>query len=142
MAETEDQETPLDPEWQRAIETGIKEAFDNYELFDRKLDFSPRAISDGRDDRIWFALTHKEREFVEQKLFEEVGFTRESAEIVTEYQIQAPQSDDPTKEVTWSGTAEVRVYNINRSGRNMYLHEILRPGTEVEYVIAPESFRL
>jgi len=90
--ETSKEET-LNPEWVTAIKEGVGDALDNYELFDRKLDFAPLVISGGQDDRGWPELSDQEREFVTEEVFRQVGFDKQNPELTAEYQIEAPTTD-------------------------------------------------
>ncbi len=133
----------LSPEWKHMIIVGIRESLDNYELFDRKLDFSPVGITCSKDERGWAEISDEEREFILKKLFEQVGFDPDIADQVATYQIEAPTTDLPDKEITWTGKADVNVYTTQRAlTEDMYLHEIVRLELETEYIVAPVDFRL
>ncbi len=134
MTENVSKNEVLSPEWQEAIKTGINEAIDNYELFDRKLDFSPLAITNGLDERSWPELSPSERKYIESELFSIIGL---EDEVASSYVITPPDG------ATWKGEGLAIVFKTKRSEKeDMYVHQITRPSAEDEYMVAPLDFRL
>jgi hypothetical protein len=128
----------LSEEWKDRMSEGVKNTLDNYELFER-INFAPLSLIEDFDDRRWDQLSKEERDWVTSEIFFRYGFNRRNEIVVAEYEFDAPKE----KGVTWKGTAKVKVYETHRSKlENMYLHEITRPGAEVEYMIAPKDARL
>lgn len=125
----------LPPEWKERIEAGIAEAIENYELFDRKIDFSPLVITGGKDERSWPELSDSERKYITSRVFSAVGLRNNE---VATYKITSPE-----KGASWQGLGEVVVYETKRSeSDDMYIHKISRPGVEIEYIVAPKDYRL
>lgn len=128
-------EQRLNPEWQEAIQQGIKDAVDNFELFG-VINISPLSISEGKDERSFLELSKEEQDFIKGVLFEEIDFDPQNPENVASYITQAPEG---TK---WQGEADVKVYKTARSDEGMFLHEINYPDNKIDYIVAPEDFQL
>lgn len=141
MTETKAQSPEiLSLEWKRAMIDGIDDVLQNYELFGQ-INFAPESITENFDKRSWPELTDQEREWITTKLFQQFGFDKTNPIEVAKYTFEAPKSEK--KPPSWEGTASVKVFETQRSKlENMYLHEIQRPNTEVEYIIAPKDFQL
>lgn len=136
MTEQEDREI-LSPEWKKAIAEGIQSALDNYELFDRRIDVAPLNISGGMDGRGFPGLSPEEQQFVRSVLYKEVGFDPRDITLLDVYTIGAPRGAE------WEGEASVGVYITSRSeSENMFLHKIDFPDGKVDFVVAPQNFRL
>ena len=104
-----------------------------------RLILRPLHLEEDFDDRGWHELSEGEREWITEELFKSFGFNRRNEVVVGKYIFDAPQGEG----VTWTGTTSVKVFETLRSKlEDMYLHEITRPGTEREYVIAPKDARL
>lgn len=138
-------ETFLPAEWQVVIKEGIRDVLEQFVDGDLDLvSFSPRLISDGLDDRMWYQLPKNERDFITEVLFKEIGFSRSHSIIEREYTMKSPppNPEEPEKLPTWSGQARVIVYRTQRWGEGVYLHEIHRKGLEVEYFVTGADFKL
>lgn len=52
------------------------------------------------------------------------------------YEMKAP------KGANWSGIAKVQVYTTEHSYKDMFLHVVKFPDGKVDFIIAPQDFRL
>jgi hypothetical protein len=134
-------EVPSNQEWIGFMRSGIEEAFDNYDLFGRVINFSPIVLSDSRDERDWRDLSNEERRILAELVFDILGVDKENMYQVAQYTFNPPKPVPGVKPPSWSGTASVTVYKTKRSSEGMYLHEINRPSTETEYVVADKDYR-
>lgn len=128
-------EQRLNSEWQKAIQQGIRDAVDNFELFGM-VNVSPLSVSGGEDERTFLDLSEQEQDFIKSVLFKEIGLDPQSPENVASYITQAPERSE------WQGEADVKVYKTTRSDEGMFLHEIHYSDNKVDYVVAPEDFQL
>lgn len=134
MSEVEKGE--LSTEWMQAMEEGINDSLDCYELFDQLINISPHAISDHLDERDFLDLTDGEQEFIKRTLFSNLEVDTQTP--VRTYQMPAPVGTKKTDK-DWLGVAEVKVYKTARFDEDIFLHEINYPDGKKEYAIAPKD---
>lgn len=141
------QEQELPPEWKEKLREDIA-AMPYYamDMGERApIDPSPVSITGGYDERSWPELRDKEKEFILNNLFDEIGFDPEDKpEAVRKYKskrdrAQTEQGATPA----WIGESEIRIYKTNFSEYGVWLHEISRPGSESpEYFLAGRGFEV
>lgn len=129
-------ESELAVEWQEAIRQGVRDALENYELFGQ-VNIAPASISGEIDERGFVDLSPREQDFIKNVLFVEIGFDPSNPSVTAEYLFEAPDG------VAWSGTAQVILYETARSkSEGMYLHEVRFPDGAVDYIVAPQDYRI
>lgn len=141
MAEKETGEVRISPEWETSIEEGVDLLIENYKLFDKLLEFSPIALPMD-DERKWEELKREEKEVIMDKVFSKLRVNPNNQEPIRKYRINAPRTDDSKIKISWYGEADVSVYETQRSGQDMFLHEMDAPGLGEIYFVAPKDFEL
>lgn len=126
---------PLSPKWKAEVEENIKAAFEEYEWLS-PINVAPASLVEG-ETRGLPELTTEEQNFIKGVLFREIGFEPANPTLIGNYDMDAPEG------ANWQGAAVVRVYQTAYSAdRDMFLHEIHFPDGKVDFIVAPQDFRL
>ncbi len=135
-------EFELDTKWQELMRGAMEEGLDNYELFGH-VEVSPMITEANK--RTFEDLAPNERDWLKRELFRQLRFVGEDLEVVDTYTFTTPTGTSPehgAEQARLQGEVQVRICQTPRIGEDMYLHELTRPDSSIEYIVAPHDFRL